>query len=93
MAVNSVRQGFLCNNNLYIQNVLIRENTIIYCYLLKVIGNTVIVVDRSFSTEAQKFFPAKKHQTYEDRKYHIYLLYEQVPNIFVLIASARIHKV
>ena len=75
MAVNSERQGFLCNNNVCIQNVLIRENTIIYFYLLKVIGNTVIVVDRSFSTEAQKFFPAKntKHMRKENIKYIYYM--------------------
>ena len=29
--------------------------------LLKVIGNTEIVVDRSFSTEAQKFFPTNNN--------------------------------
>ena len=32
-------------------------------YLLKVMGNTVIVEDRSFSTEAHRFLPEKKKRT------------------------------
>ena len=70
-------------------SVLIRANMVIYFYLLKVIGNTVMVVDRSFSTEAQKFFPTKnikQMRTENSIIILIYLLhvYEQAPDIFVL---------